>query len=85
MASRHRALDRGPHPAHATPSRAIRAYTAATNEDILSTCVRVLKMSSCGAAVAIRLQYAVGSDRVAGVREVQALGLVRDDGRPCLR
>ena len=37
MASRHRALDRGPYPAHATPSRAIRAYTAATNEDIFST------------------------------------------------
>ena len=38
-ASRHRALalDRGPYPAHATPSRAIRAYTAATNEDISST------------------------------------------------
>ena len=27
----------------------------------------------------------VGYDRVAGVREMQALDLVRDDGRPCLR
>ena len=26
----------------------------------------------------------VGSDRVAGVRGMQALGLVRDNGRPCL-
>ena len=45
MASRHRrhtasrrhAPGRGPCPAHATPSRAIRAHTAATNEDISST------------------------------------------------
>jgi len=29
MASRHRALDRGPYTVHATPSRAIRACTAA--------------------------------------------------------
>ena len=27
----------------------------------------------------------VGSDRAAGVRGMQALDLLRDDGRPCLR
>ena len=36
MAARQRALDRG-YRGHAHPSHAIRAYTAATNEDIFST------------------------------------------------
>jgi len=58
MASRPRALDRGPYTAHATPSRAIRAYTAATNEDIFSTQYAVRS----GKAVGMEYEVTVAQD-----------------------